>query len=141
MSKLKVLSVLLIAAFCAPVMAAESEGEANEVADHMAIISKNLKKLRRTMTDPGQNKDSSKLVAEAITHTEAAAKIEPPLAKDMSGDAKKEFLEGYKKAMEGMIAGLKNLKTAFDENRNADAPGLYKKLLTIKKDGHEDYTE
>lgn len=139
MSKLRVLSVLLIAVFCVPALAEEEAPK--EVADHMAIISKNLKKLRRTLTDPGQNKASSELVAVAIKHTEAAAELEPPLAKDMSGDAKKKFMEGYKKAMAGMVAGLKDLKKAFDENRNADAPGLYKKLLTIKKDGHEVYTE
>lgn len=138
MSKMKVLSVLLIAAFCAPVAMAEDK---EDVANDMSIISKNLKKLRRTMTDPGQNKASSELVAVAIKHTIAATGKVPPLAKDMSGEAKKKFLEGYKKAMEGMVAGLKDLKKAFDENRNADAPGLYKKLLVIKKDGHEEYTE
>lgn len=136
------LMTLAAAMIAAPAtVTAEEKEEIKEIAGHMEVISRNFKKLRRSIQDPAENAASVKLIEEAIVHAKAAMKMEPPLAKDMTGKEKEAFLAGFRKMMEMVVAEFGNMKKALEENRNADAETSYRKLLLLKKDGHEKYVE
>jgi soluble cytochrome b562 len=89
--------------------------------------------------DPAKNAESLKL-AEVIEKGAIASKDLKPAMLEKTPEAKRaELLEGYKKALDGVIAEVGTLKKQLKDGKNEEAIETVKKLKDLEEAGHEKY--
>ncbi len=138
-----VLSMIALALVLGPVTAlqAADDDKPKEMKDHMEIISRNMKKLKKDVADSSKNEASAKLAAEACTHAAAAKGFVPEKAKEVPADKREKFVAEFKAMMDELIANFKKLEAALKEGKNDEAQKIYDTLMGMKKTGHDKFTE
>lgn len=137
-----VLSMITLALILGPATALRAEDEKpKDLAGHMEIISSNMKKLKKSVTDSSKNEASAKMAAEACAHAAAAKEFVPAKAKEIPADKREKFVAEYKAMMDEMIGNFKKLEAALKEGKNEDAQKIYETLMGMKKTGHDKFTE
>lgn len=112
-----------------------------ELAKQMEIIDEGLKKLRRTLRKPDQNKESLEIINQ-IQAAAVASKAQTPVKAAKLPDAERQkFVLAYRKDMAAMIVQLLNMEIAVLEGNNEKANEIHKSMKKIEDEGHEKYEE
>lgn len=137
---------LFAAALLAPaalVMAAEDKekkSQDTELAKHMEVIEKGMKKLKRSLKDAKENDASAATAAEIKKAASECLKEVPVMAKKVPEGERGKFVESYKKDLTSFIAEVGKLEDAVKAGKNEDALAIHKKLGDLEDKGHEKYT-
>jgi soluble cytochrome b562 len=115
--------------------------EDTELAKHMEEIQDNLKKLRKTVKDPAQNKDSLEVLSKIQAATVASKALPPKKAEGKPEAEKAKFIAAYRKDMVALLDHLGKIELALLDNDNAKAEELFKGLKKSEDDGHEKYSD
>ncbi|MCB1123234.1 MAG: hypothetical protein KJT03_16890 [Verrucomicrobiae bacterium] len=114
-------------------------GDHTELGEQMETISKAFRALRRQASDPAKNADSAELAGKMLAAAKEAAKHDPAWTSEQPKAEQAEFVAGYKKGMEHMVALLTDLEKAFKAGENDKAGEIIGKLRDAQKHGHEHY--
>ena len=150
-----VLSMIALALCLGPATALRAEDDKpKDLAAHMEVINKNMKKLKKDVADSAKNESSAKLAGEACAAAAAAKEMVPAKAKEIPADKREKFVAEYKAMMENIPTyierkqGLQqpdylhpSLEAALKEGKNDEAQKLYDTLMGMKKTGHDKFTE
>jgi len=135
---------LFAAALVAPavlVRAADKEKNVDtELAKHMEVIEKGMKKLKKSLKDSKENDASATTAAEMKKAASECLKEVPVMAKKVPEGERAKFVENYKKDMTNFIAEVGKLEDAVKAGKNEDALAIHKKLGDLEDKGHEKYT-
>ena len=126
--------------------------EDTELAKHMEEIQDNLKKLRKTVKDPAQNKDSLDALSKVQAATVASKALPPKKAEGKPEAEKAKFIAAYRKDMVALLEHLGKIEVALLDhlgkievalldNDNAKAEELFKGLKKVEDDGHEKFSD
>jgi cytochrome c556 len=115
------------------------EEDRTELGEHMGKIGRAFRALGREVNDPTKNEDALKQVAIIRTNAEAATKLQPAKATDVSEDQKPKFLADYGEKMKGFLADVNSLEAALRANNNPEAATLVKKLKQDMDDSHKEF--
>ena len=108
----------------------------------MEIIGSHYKKIRRQARTKKFDAATIKMVQEMQTQSLIAMHEPIPRATKLGGEKGKKMLIAYKKSMASMVTKLMELELLLDEGKNDEAAKMMMETLgTVKKDGHEDFTE
>lgn len=133
-----VFSILISSQFA--YAAPDDHGDESPLEEQMEAMNKSWKTVRRAVKDPSQYASAAGLVAEMIEHANKATEMEPALLAEVEGaEAKREFVEGYRKGMKATVEMLGQLKVALEAGDQASAEELVGKLNDARKKGHKDY--
>ena len=146
LKKTKTLCLLLVCSLLAAlpatgVFTAEAVADDTELATQMEEMQAQLKKLRKTVKDPAQNKESLEILAKFQQATLASKSQTPAKAKNVPEAERAKFLAGYRKEMAMLLQHLLQIEVAIVDGDNAKAEELFKGLKQIEDDGHEKYSE
>ena len=137
-----VLSMIALALCLGPATALRAEDDKpKDLAAHMEVINKNMKKLKKDVADSAKNESSAKLAGEACAAAAAAKEMVPAKAKEIPADKREKFVAEYKAMMDELIGNFKKLEAALKEGKNDEAQKLYDTLMGMKKTGHDKFTE
>lgn len=114
-------------------------GDHTPLGEEMETISKAFRTLRRQAKDPAKNASSAALTAKMLVAAKASLDHEPAWTADQPKNEQGDFVKGYKKEMEKMVAQLVDLEKAFKDGDNAKAEGIIAKLRDGQKSGHKSY--
>ena len=112
-----------------------------ELAKQMEIIDEGLKKLRRTLRKPDQNKDSLEIINQIQAAAVACKALPPAKAAKLPEAERQKFVMAYRKDMAAMIVQLLNMEIAVLEGNNDKANEIHKGMKKIEDEGHEKYEE
>lgn len=110
-----------------------------ELGEQMETISKTFRSLRRQARDASKNAASAELAGKMLAAAKEAIKHEPAWTADQPKSEQAEFVAGFKKGMEHMIALLVDLEAAFKAGDNDKADEIIGKLREGQKEGHKAY--
>jgi len=112
-----------------------------ELAKQMETIDEGMKKLRRSLRKPENNKESLEWI-EKIEKAAAKSKdLIPARAAKVPEGERAKYVENYKKDMDTFIKSVGDMKAAVKDGKNDLAQDIYKTLKTQEDKGHEKYTE
>jgi len=112
-----------------------------ELAKQMETIDEGMKKLRRSLRKPENNKESLEWI-EKIEKAAAKSKdLIPARAAKVPEGERAKYVENYKKDMDTFIKSVGDMKSAVKDGKNDLAQDIYKTLKTQEDKGHEKYTE
>jgi soluble cytochrome b562 len=141
------LLALFVAALIGPaalVWAADPEKEKKsqdtELAKHMEVIEKGMKKLKKSLKDSKENEASAATAADMKKAATACLKEVPVMAKKVPEGERAKFVENYKKEMNALIAEIGKLEDAVKAGKNDEALAIHKKLGDMEDKGHEKFT-
>ncbi len=124
-----------------PAFAAEDDEKEPPIIQQMEKISSGYKKLRREARRKTFSEGSKALVKTMLVNSIAAFHEVPPMTKDVPASKKAAFLLQYKAIMKKQIVVMMDLSMALDKGDADGAVKLISQLGTIKKEGHDKYTE
>jgi hypothetical protein len=143
-----ILFILLAAAsmVIAPVaprvsFAADEKSKDTELSKKMEEIQDHLKKLRRSVKDSANNKDTLETLSKLEELTVASKSLVPAKLSSVPEAERAKFVTGYRKSMAALLEHFCKIETAVLDNDNAKAEELYKQLKKIEDDGHEKYSD
>lgn len=136
--KLKHLITTTIAALALAVPA--FAGEETPLEKEMDILNKAVKFVKRNLADATQKDASVAKVTAAIKACEAAAKLEPKMAKGVPAAEKEKFLADYRAGVEAMGKQFAELKAAVEAGKADEVTAILDKLAAGKKEGHKKFT-
>jgi soluble cytochrome b562 len=141
---------LLLAVFAAALIAPgsravaaeekEKKSQDTELAKHMEVIEKGMKKLKRSLKESKENDASAATAAEIKKAAGECLKQVPVMAKKVPEGERAKFVENYKKDMTAFIAEVGKLEDAVKAGKNEEALAIHKKLGDLEDKGHEKYT-
>ena len=109
------------------------------LGEEMETISKSFRTLRRQAKNPDKNASSAALAGKMLAAAKKALEFEPAWTDDQPKSEQADFVKGYKKGMEQMVAHLVDLEKAFKSGDNAKAEAIIAKLRDGQKKGHKAY--
>ena len=115
--------------------------EDTELAKHMEEIQDNLKKLRKTVKDPAQNKESLEALTKIQAATVASKALPPKKAESKPEAERAKYIAAYRKDMVALLNHLGKIEVALLDNDNAKAEELFKGLKKVEDDGHEKFSD
>jgi hypothetical protein len=115
--------------------------EDTELAKHMEEMQDNLKKLRKTVKDPAQNKESLEALSKVQAATVASKALPPKKAETKPEAERAKFIAAYRKEMVALLDHLGKIEVALLDNDNAKAEELFKGLKKVEDDGHEKFSD
>jgi len=118
-----------------------SASKDTELAKQMEIIDEGLKKLRRTLRKPDQNKESLEIINQVQAAAVASKAQTPVKAAKMPEAERQKFVMAYRKDMAAMIVQLLNMEIAVLEGNNDKANEIHKSMKQIEDEGHKKYEE
>ncbi len=118
-----------------------SASKDTELAKQMEIIDEGLKKLRRTLRKPDQNKESLEIINQIQAAAVASKAQVPAKAAKMPEAERQKFVMAYRKDMAAMTVQLLNMEIAVLEGNNDKANEIHKSMKRIEDEGHEKYEE
>jgi len=118
----------------------EKKSQDTELAKHMEVIEKGMKKLKRSLKDSKENDASASTAAEIKKAASECLKEVPVMAKKVPEGERAKFVENYKKDMTNFIAEVGKLEDAVKAGKNEEALAIHKKLGDLEDKGHEKYT-
>ena len=113
--------------------------EHTELADTMETMGRALRRLGRSVDDPGKNAESLKLVAEIRAGAEASLKLKPALLAETPASEHERFISEYQAGIKKLIATIDQLAEALKEGRNDEAGKLLAQLKEIQREGHNKF--
>ncbi len=117
----------------------EDEHEHTALEDQMSAMNKAWRSIRRQIKDPAKNASTIALVAKVKKAARESVKLDPILAGEKSGDAKKKFLAGYQKSMKKTVGLIEELEAALKAGNNTAAQEIVGKINDARKHGHDKY--
>jgi len=118
----------------------EKKSQDTELAKHMEVIEKGMKKLKRSLKDSKENEASAATAGEIKKAASECLKEVPAMAKKVPEGERAKFVENYKKDMTNFIAEVGKLEDAVKAGKNEEAVAIHKKLGDLEDKGHEKYT-
>jgi hypothetical protein len=112
-----------------------------ELAKQMEIIDEGLKKLRRTLRKPDQNKESLEIINQIQAAAVASKAQTPAKAAKMPEAERQKFVMAYRKDMAAMIVQLLNMEIAVLEGNNDKANEIHKSMKQVEDEGHKKFEE
>lgn len=109
------------------------------LGEEMETISKAFRTLRRQAKDPAKNASSAALAGKMLAAAQKSLEFDPAWTEDQPKSEQADFVKGYKKGMEQMVAQLTALEKAFKAGDNAKAEAVIAKLRDAQKKGHKAY--
>jgi soluble cytochrome b562 len=143
MKNLKLLPSLITALFAAALLvpaAAVRADEDTELAKHMEVIEKGMKKLKKSLKESKENDASAATIAEVKKAATGCVDLIPVMAKKVPEAERPKFIENYKKDMTAFIAKVDALAAAVKAGKNEEALAIHKALGEMEDKGHEKYT-
>jgi|SRR4051812_16858502 soluble cytochrome b562 len=122
-------------------LAFAAEDKDTELAKHMEEIQDNLKKLRKTVKDPAQNKASLEALTKIQLATVASKALPPKKAETKPEAERPKYIADYRKDMVALLDHLGKIEVALLDNDNAKAEELFKGLKKVEDDGHEKFSD
>ena len=118
---------------------AQNDKPKTPLAQQMDGMAKDMRALRKMVSDPAQKDAASGLVKDMIDHATKAKGFEPIKTKDIPPAQKDQFLADYKKQMDVLIGDLQKLQGDVDAGKTADATALLDTINSDKRDGHKKF--
>ncbi len=119
--------------------AGEKKTKDTELEKHMEVIDKAMKKLRRTIKDPANNKESLELIQQMQAASVASKKETPAHLAEAPEADRPKLLIGYRKDMAKVIGTMCEMEMALLDNNNDKAADLLKTIKDQEEAGHEKY--
>lgn len=128
------------------VWAADAKKEEKKEADtplakKMEEMDEGMKKLRRTLRDAKQNKESIATIKKVKADAVACKDLVPVKAKSIPEAEREKWLADYRKGMEKLVSSMTEMETALGKDDNAKAQDIYKSLKKQEEEGHKVFTE
>lgn len=105
----------------------------------MEKMGRAFRALGREVADPARNADSLKQAEIIRSNAEAALKLTPAKAADVSADKRADFVADYREHMKKFIADVASLQQALEAGKNAEAAELVKKMKGDMQAGHKEF--
>jgi hypothetical protein len=103
----------------------------------MNAANKDLRKLKKQVTDASKKDENIKLVEDIRKHFDATKDMEPAATKDQPADKKAAYLAKYKESIDGVSKDWAALEDAIKADKADDVKKLIEKLAKDKEDGHK----
>jgi soluble cytochrome b562 len=143
MTKPTLLPRLVLALFAASLLLQAGlvrADEDTELAKHMEVIEKGMKKLKKSLKDSKENAASGETAAEIKKAAAACVDLVPVMARKVPETDRAKFVENYKKDMAAFIEAVDKLSAAVKDGKNEEALAIHKQLGEMEDKGHEKYT-
>ncbi|MEY4939558.1 MAG: hypothetical protein RIQ93_1293 [Verrucomicrobiota bacterium] len=138
--KIRLIAFTIICAFVAALgLQAQDKEPETELGKKMEKMSGAFRRLSRQIKDPSKNEDSLKQIAIIRENSEASAKLEPDLKKEIPAAKQAKFVEDYRAKMKSFLADLGKLEAAIKAGKNAEAESLLATVKQGQKEGHTDF--
>lgn len=122
-------------------VAKEGKAQKTELNDKMEEMDEALKKLRRTIRSPEQNKESLELITKIEQGALACKGMTPAKAATVPEAERAKFVNAYRKQMADLIVALCQMESAILDGSNDKAQEVYKNIKGIEDKGHEQFTQ
>ncbi len=122
-----------------PAGAAEHPGQPPSLKDNMKAMNRAYRKLRKQISDPGQNVSSIQLLHTMQQELIKGFGIVPEKTADIPIKQQGKFVLSYKRKMVELLTALLNAEAALLDGDNAAAQQQVGKLNQIKKEGHREF--
>ena len=119
--------------------AGDKKSKDTELEKQMKVIDTAMKKLRRLIKDPANNKESLDLLQQMQTGAVASKKETPAHLSEAPEADRPKLLNGYRKDMAKVIGTMCEMEMALLDNNNDKAADLLKNLKDQEEAGHEKY--
>lgn len=137
---MKLKSVLILLATVAlsfhVALAAEDD---TPLAKEMKTVNKNLRTLKRQVSDASKKDENLQLLAGIKKSLAASAKLEPAKTKDVPAGEKSAYLDKYHKQIADLTKTFDDVETAVKGDKPDDAKKAFEKLSEQKEKGHKDF--
>jgi hypothetical protein len=130
------LSALILALVCSPLVRADDD---TELGKEMSAMNKAFRQLKKQAADATQNAASAELVAKVKKGAEASIELIPEKAADLPEADRTAFTEKYKAEMKELVAALGKLEEAFKAGDNEAAAGIMAEIGAMQKKGHKEF--
>ncbi len=135
-----VVSFIFSSQYAAATPDGEEEHHHTPLEEEMEEMGDAWKKVRRAVRNPENFASAAEQVAIMIVHAKKSVDMEPILLEEQEGDeAKKKFLDGYKKGMLATVKLLEELKVALEAGDEAAVAATVGKINDGRKKGHRAY--
>lgn len=130
--------VLVVCLLCST--AAPAQHQRSELAAAMGQIDSSFAFLKRHIEKDAFNQDNILEIDYLIEAAEKAAGLQPPAAARMKGAARQRYLEGYRSALQALVADATKLRAMVKQNEPAqERHEQLMKLLKHQERGHRSY--
>jgi soluble cytochrome b562 len=133
------LAASLMITAAAPLCHAQGDEPKSPLAQEMGGIQRDVRSLKKALSDPSQSKTALSLVQDMEAHATKAKDYKPAKTKSIPADQQDQFVADYQKAIDGLIADIKKLEQAVSSGDTATANTLLDQLNTDKRDGHKKF--
>jgi soluble cytochrome b562 len=113
--------------------------EDTPLAKEMSAFNKNLRTLKRQISDASKKAESLEIVAKMKANMAAAAKLEPAKTKEQPAGDKPTYVEKYKAQIAQVEKTLDEVKAAIEKGDQTAAQAAFDKLSEQKEKGHKDF--
>jgi hypothetical protein len=130
-------------AWAAAPRAQESRSQSDDtpLMKEMEKLDAAMEFLKRSVRDPAQDEQSLEQVVLAQQASLASKQMMPRMAAHVPEPERAKFAAEYRKAMATTLAELAHLEVALLEGDRDKARSLWKKLDSMKDEGHNTFTE
>jgi soluble cytochrome b562 len=115
--------------------------EDTELAKQMEVMDDDLKKLRKSVKEATQNKETLETITKLQAATVASKGLTPAKAAQVPEADRAKFVTGYRKDMITLLKHLGDIEIAVLDGDNAKAEELFKGMKKMEDDGHEKYSD
>jgi soluble cytochrome b562 len=130
------LSIALSASLLTPTFAAE---EHTELGEHMEMIGKAFRTLRKDARDPANNQKCADTVAQMLSGAKASLDHKPAWTAEQPADKQAAYVEDYVKEMKVFVGLLTDLEKAFRSGDSDGAGALIEKLRDQQNLSHQQF--
>lgn len=117
----------------------EDDGPKTPLAEQMGGMAKDIRSLRKMVSNPAQKDASLLLVKDMESRATKAKGFEPAKTKNIPAAQKDQFIADFQKQIDGLIGDFQKLETAVSSGNTADATALLDKLQADKRAGHKKF--
>jgi soluble cytochrome b562 len=121
----------------APAAAAGDKEVKTDLDKKMDVVGKNLRKLKKQVSDSSQNDSSLQLLATMEGALKDAMNMTPEKAADLPDDEKAKFMADFKAGLNGMLDEFTKLETAIKAGQNDDAVKIVAEIEALEKKDHK----
>jgi len=139
--RLSIFAASCLAAIILPQVPCHAQGDEPKtpLSQEMSGISRDLRSLRKAMSDPSQTNTAVSLVKDMEAHATKAKTFDPAKTRQIPAADKDQFLADYHKQMDGLIADFQKLEQDISSGNTADANAMLTKLQGDKREGHKKF--
>jgi len=136
-------ALALPAVWTSSTVAAAQEEEDGEMTlkDHMDVMDRSLRLLRRTLRDASRNEESLKTVSLLQQATLMSKDMTPAMTEKLPEGDRAAFVADYRRDMAKLLIQTVELEIALLDGNNAKAQELYDAIKATEDPGHEKFME